>query len=134
VPDLVDVQHREITERLRELFPLVEEYRRLEAAVSALDGIAGSTGATSAQPRRGPGRTRGSRIVASTPQGNHGRPNGSDNRARRALALVKQQPGITISEIAAKAGINQTYLYSALPGLSQAGKVTLRGAGWHPRP
>ena len=38
VTDFLDEKRREITDRLAELGPLVEEYRRLEAAASALDG------------------------------------------------------------------------------------------------
>ncbi|HZL48269.1 MAG TPA: hypothetical protein VFC30_04560 [Solirubrobacteraceae bacterium] len=61
--DFLDVKRREITDRLKELAPLVDEYRRLEAAASALDGVGASStsSATTAAPRRrGPGRPRGS--------------------------------------------------------------------------
>ncbi len=37
--DFLDEKHQEITDRLAELQPLVEEYQRLEAAVAALDGL-----------------------------------------------------------------------------------------------
>ena len=39
--DFLDEKRREITDRLKELGPMVEEYNRLEAAASALDGIGG---------------------------------------------------------------------------------------------
>ena len=65
--DFLDVKRQEITDRLKELAPLVDEYRRLEAAASALAGVgASSTSTTTAAPaaaprrRRGPGRPRGS--------------------------------------------------------------------------
>jgi ribosomal protein S25 len=82
VTDFLDEKHREITDRLAELQPLVEEYQRLEAAVAALDGLGGSAAAPAAAPkaavkaavkaapkaaakkipgRRGPGRPRGSK-------------------------------------------------------------------------
>jgi hypothetical protein len=71
VTDFLDEKRREITDRLTELKPLVEEYHRLEAAASALDGVGGtsprrapaaSTAAVAAAPvRRGPGRPRGSK-------------------------------------------------------------------------
>jgi hypothetical protein len=71
VTDFLDEKRREITDRLAELKPLVEEYRRLEAAASALDGVGGTsarrapaapTAAAGATPvRRGPGRPRGSK-------------------------------------------------------------------------
>ena len=62
--DFLDEKRKEITDRLKELKPLVDEYHRLEAAASALAGVGGvrrheqrlrrHTG------RRGPGRPRGS--------------------------------------------------------------------------
>jgi ribosomal protein S25 len=76
VTDFLDEKHREITDRLAELKPLVEEYQRLEAAVAALDGLGGSAAAPAAPKaaakaapkaarkvpgRRGPGRPRGSK-------------------------------------------------------------------------
>ena len=62
--DFLDEKRREITDRLNELKPLVDEYNRLEAAASALDGIGGSAAtaatATAWLRRRGPGRPPGS--------------------------------------------------------------------------
>ena len=76
--DFLDEKHREITDRLAELKPLVEEYQRLEAAVAALDGLGGSAAAPAVSApkatrkvarkaarkvpgRRGPGRPKGSK-------------------------------------------------------------------------
>jgi hypothetical protein len=42
VTDFLDEKRREITERLHELKPLVEEFNRLEAAAAALAGAIGS--------------------------------------------------------------------------------------------
>jgi ribosomal protein S25 len=74
VTDFLDEKRQEITARLKELKPLVEEYQRLEAAASALDGVGGSaaTASTStaaptarkATGRRGPGRPKGSKTRA----------------------------------------------------------------------
>ena len=61
--DFLDEKRREITARLNELMPLMDEYRRLEAAASALDGI-GASRAGGAR-KRGPGRPRGSGKAAS---------------------------------------------------------------------
>jgi hypothetical protein len=62
VTDFLDDKRQEITDRLKELKPLVDEYSRLEAAASALAGVGGAApAATIAAPRRrGPGRPRGS--------------------------------------------------------------------------
>ena len=49
--DFLDEKHREITDRLAELQPLVEEYQRLEAAVAALEGLGRSAAAPAAAPK-----------------------------------------------------------------------------------
>ena len=151
--DFLDEKRREITDRLPELKPLVEEYSRLEAAASALAGVGGSTSSGTATAtttrRRGPGRPRGSVNRASAapaspdakPARKAGRPakrragrrKGSGTRALEALSFVQGQPGITIPELAAKMGIKQNYLYRVLPGLEQEAKVEKKGRGWHPK-
>jgi hypothetical protein len=72
VTDFLDVKRQEITDRLKELAPQVDEYRRLEAAASALAGVGASSASTTAAPftaprRRGPGRPRGSGKKAASP-------------------------------------------------------------------
>jgi hypothetical protein len=146
VPDFLDSKRREITERLKELKPAVDEYNRLEAAASALAGVRGSASTSTPTRRRGPGRPRGSgkRKKATTTAAKKatrkttgrrraGRRKGSGTRAAQALSFVQGQPGITIPELAAKMGIKQNYLYRVLPGLESEGKVSKRGRGWHPR-
>jgi hypothetical protein len=154
VTDFLDEKRKEIAERLTELKPAVDEYNRLEAAASALEGVGGRAAtATAAAPRRrGPGRPRGSvnRKAASTPTAaapakagrkkagrpagrRAGRRKGSGTRAAEALSFVQGQPGITIPELAAKMGIKQNYLYRVLPGLEQEKKVKKDGRGWHPQ-
>jgi hypothetical protein len=74
VTDFLEVKRGEIAERLKELAPLVDEYRRLEAAAKALADVGAATPAASAAapataPRRkkGPGRPRGSGKKAASP-------------------------------------------------------------------
>ena len=160
--DFLDEKRQEITARLKELKPLVEEYQRLEAAASALDGVGGSAAAAStstaapaarkATGRRGPGRPKGSKTRAAkaapaaaateTPAApakrggarrKAGRRKGSGTRAAQALSFVQAQPGITIPELAARMGIKQNYLYRVLPSLEEEGKVAKQGRGWHPK-
>ena len=151
--DFLDEKRREITDRLNELKPLVDEYTRLQAAAAALASVRGTAAstATSAARRRGPGRPRGSVSATATatapatapakPKRKPGRPakrragrrKGSGTRAAEASALVKGQPGITIPELAEKMGIKQNYLYRVLPGLAEEGRVTKRGRGWYPK-
>lgn len=156
--DFLDQKRREITDRLRELKPAVEEHNRLEAAAAALAKVrpaSSGASATATPRRRGPGRPRGSstrakaakattRAAATKARKKPGRPpgtgrrragrrKGSGTRAAQALAFVQGQPGITIPELAAKMGIKQNYLYRVLPGLEGEGKVTKQGRGWHPK-
>ena len=51
--------------------------------------------------------------------GRRGRPKGSGTRSKQALELVRDEPGITIPEIADAMGIKQNYLYRVLPGLAE---------------
>jgi hypothetical protein len=161
VTDFLDEKHREITDRLSELKPLVEEYQRLEAAVAALDGLgrpapAATTTTTATATRkvarkvpgrRGPGRPKGSKTKAkaatatatAAPSGRGGarrkagRRKGSGTRAAQAFSFVQEQPGITIPELAARMGIKQNYLYRVLPTLEEDGRVRKQGRGWHPK-
>jgi len=157
VTDFLDEKRQEITNRLKELKPLVDEYNRLETAASALAGLGGSSSssatATAAAParRRGPGRPRGSStrkksattaaVAAPKAARKPGRPakrragrrKGSGTRAAEARSFVQGQPGITIPELAAKMGIKQNYLYRVLPGLEQENKVEKKGRGWYPK-
>lgn len=150
--DFLDEKRKEITDRLKELKPLVDEYHRLEAAASALAGVGGSAiraAADVATGKRGPGRPRGTaakkpaaakaaRKPAKAPakagaKRRAGRRKGSGTRAAEALSFVQGQPGITIPELAAKMGIKQNYLYRVLPGLEAEKKVEKKGRGWYPK-
>ncbi|HTW41497.1 MAG TPA: hypothetical protein VMD79_04230 [Solirubrobacteraceae bacterium] len=151
--DFLDEKRQEITNRLKELKPLVDEFKRLEAAVAALAGVGGGGGSSSSSarasasapsattaPRRGPGRPKGSgrrkaapAAAPKAPKRRAGRRKGSGTRAAEALSFVQGQPGITIPELAAKMGIKQNYLYRVLPGLEQENKVEKKGRGWYPK-
>ena len=124
--DFLEEKKKEISQRMEELRPLVDEYHRLEAAHRALEGVntGGGGGTTQARPttRRSGGGG-----------GGRGRPRGSGTRANEALAIVRDQPGVTIPEMAQKMGILQNYLYRVLPGLEQDGMVRKEGRGWFPK-
>jgi DNA-binding IscR family transcriptional regulator len=45
---------------------------------------------------------------------------------------VRNQPGITIPEIAKAMGIEPNYLYRVLPKLAADGQLRRDGKGWHP--
>ena len=129
--DFLQAKRGEIAARLRELEPLVDEYRQLEAAAAALAGLPGATARVAPAPRRGRTPARAARTRKATSAGRRGRPRGSGTRALQTLELVKAKPGITIPEIATQMGIKQNYLYRVLPGLEKDGKVVKRDRGWH---
>ena len=117
---LVDSTVKDIDGRLREL---KDEVKKLEAARAALVGGRRGPGrppgaATPARTRRRPGRPRGRR--------------GGNTRANQALELVRNQPGITIPQIAEALKIEPNYLYRVMPKLVADGQITRDGQGWHP--
>lgn len=123
----VDSTVKEIESRLQELR---EEVSRLESALSALIGAA---------TRRGPGRRRDAPSApAPAPEAaarKPGRPpgrRGGGTRAAQALELVRDQPGITIPEIAEALKIEPNYLYRVMPKLVTDGQVRRDGQGWYP--
>jgi hypothetical protein len=133
--DFLDEKRREISARLQELEPLVEEYHRLEAAAAALDGVTSSS-AQAAPSRRGSSHSQASRTRSRgehTKAARRGRPKGTGTRAKQALEIVTAEPGITIPQIAQRMGIKQNYLYRVLPGLEQDGLIAKQGRGWHPK-
>lgn len=117
VSDFLERQRREIDERIAELRPLVEEYERLQAALSALAALAAPGSAPPSAAKRATTRraARSSRSSSKV----------------KALSLVAQRPGITVSELAAETDIAQSYLYKMLPALQREGHVAKRGRGWH---
>lgn len=107
---------------------LRDEIKRLETAAAALAGGSGGT------TRRGPGRPRGStnrRTRGSTGTRRRGRPRGSGTRALEAEKLVRENPGISIGDLAKKMKIKPNYLYRVMPQLQKDGKVRKKGTGWH---
>ena len=156
--DFLTEKRQQIAERLKELEPLVEEHRRLDAAAAALGklGASAPAGATTvaATTRRRPGRPRGSASRASkaapaaspaptpaaTPvktaprkavrrKGRRGRRKGSGTRAAQALAAVLGQPGITIAELRPQDGDPGDLPLSRAPWAGAGGEGGEEGAG-----
>jgi CRP-like cAMP-binding protein len=122
---LVDDVRRQITDRMRELKPLVDEYHQLEAMIERLKGDDGASAAARPRARRG-------RAARGASGRRRGRPRGSGTRAAQALELVTAKPGITIPEMGKEMGITPNYLYRVLPELAKEGKVKKQGNGWVP--
>jgi DNA-binding MarR family transcriptional regulator len=126
LPDFIQSAVKDIDDQLR---ALKDETSRLEAARAALAGPTGRRGRPSSN---GTARTR----ARSTSRRN-GRPatpqsRGGHTRANQTLELVRETPGITITEIAKAMKIEPNYLYRLLPRLESNGQVKRDGQGWHP--
>jgi CRP-like cAMP-binding protein len=126
VADFLEEKRKEISARLKELKPLVDEYQRLEAAERALAGVGSKPARAASIPAARRSRGGGS-------SGRRGRPKGSGTRAIQALELVRARPGITIPELAEAMGIKQNYLYRVMPELAKNGEIVKSGRGWHPK-
>jgi hypothetical protein len=126
--DFLSEKRQEIDNRLKELRPLYEEYLTLEKAQEALAGME--------QPRRrGPGRPAGSTSKPRKASGNgrrRRRRRAGGTRGEQALEVVRQNPGISVSELGDKLGISQkNYLYRVMANLQEDGAVRKEGRGFH---
>jgi ribosomal protein S25 len=124
--EILDRARREVDDRLAELR---DEVKRLEAAAAALGNrTARRRGPQATKSRATSARRRG----ASTSGARRGRRRGSGQRATQAEQLVREHPGITVSDLAKRMKIKPNYLYRVLPELQKDGKVRKRGKEWHP--
>ena len=138
--DFLTKQRQQIEARLKELQPAHEEYLTLLEARDALAGVKGMApghaparrGPGRPPGRRGPGRPPGSgRKTAARKKTTRRRRTGT--RGDQALALIKQNPGITVSDIASRMGIRQNYLYRVTQELQKQRLVRRRNGGFHAR-
>lgn len=118
--DFLSEKRDEIQARLDELAPLIAEHDRLQRALDALDGVDSSSSST-----RSSGEKGGSRGA--------GRPRGSGERSRQALALLRQEPGLGAAEVARRIGVHPNYAYRILPGLEEQGLVEKKERLWYPK-
>ena len=129
--DFLDEKRQEITSRLKELKPLVDEFNRLEAAAAALAGVIGSaaSGATAAAAatvtrRRGPGR-----------------PRGSSSRKKAAKAAAPKAAAATTTAAAPKAAVKAAARRETTCRTAQRqrhprrrGALVRTGTAWHHDP
>jgi hypothetical protein len=112
VSNTVDQARSLLEKRLRELD---DERKQVEAALTGLGKRA---------IRRGPGRPRGSGAGG-------GRRRRAGTRANQAVRIIKQNPGITVSELGKKMKLNHpNYLYRVLPDLQKEGRIKRDGKGY----
>jgi hypothetical protein len=110
VSNTVDQARTLLERRLRELD---EERKQVQAALAGLGQRA----------RRGPGRPRGTTTRRRRRSGS--------TRADQAVRIIKQNPGITVSELGKKMKLNApNYLYRVLPDLQKEGRIRRKGKGY----
>ena len=126
-------QRDQITKRLDELRPLYDEYLALEKAHEALERLEAPV-----RRRRGPGRPPGRRTSATKARGRRRRTTATRRRTRAggtraddAVKVIKDNPGITIPELADKLKIRPNYLYRVTGQLQKERRIKKRGRGLH---
>jgi len=118
--DFLSEKRTEIEERLKELRPLHDEYLKLQRAKEALDGVD--------TPKRG--RPRGSTASSGGTRRRRSRRRGS-TRGDEALNLIRQNPGVTVSDLARMMNISPpNYLYRVVGNLQSDGAVKKEGKGY----
>jgi hypothetical protein len=117
-----------VARRMKELRPLVDEYRELEQVAARL-GVSppGNADAPSAPARS---RSAGRRARTASAAGGRARSNG---RRDQLLAMVKERPGITVREVGTELGVDPTSLYRIVHRLEQDGVLQKRGRELLPR-
>jgi hypothetical protein len=113
--NFLEQKRSEIEDRLKELKPLHDEYLTLQKAKEALEGV-----------------NRPKRAAAGPRRAGRGRPRGSGGTSAKALEVIRQNPGITVTELARELKMRHpNYLYRVLPQLESQGAVRKDGKGWH---
>jgi cell division septum initiation protein DivIVA len=122
MPELLDDIRTQVTTRLQELRPLVQEAEDLERALDALQGA----------PRRaeGNGRRR-----ATTAQSRNGSPAARKPRQRRdvrtaVVDYIRAHPGSTAGDVAKALKLNRNSIATRLAQLAKAGDLTKAKRGY----
>lgn len=138
----------QVAQRLRELEPMVAEYRELERVAERL-GLHADNGAERAIEAGGGDQKRQTARRAPRPT-RPGSRSARQSRARRAgksrsgstapegqrrdqlLALIKQRPGLTVTQAGEELGVNSTGLYRVVRRLESDGLVRKDGRRLQP--
>jgi hypothetical protein len=111
VADLLEQIRQQLSARVAELRPLVDEHARLEVALRALG-----------EPQRPPAQTRRRAQKATPPTKPRKRAPRGANRAA-VLRAVEDRPGATNSELAAVSGVKSSTLSTLLARLVKDGEL-----------
>jgi transposase-like protein len=133
--DFLSEQLAALEKRLKELQPHVDEYTHLEKVREALQGVSparrGPGRPRGSTTRRGPGRPPGSTTRRKSANGRRRRRRSGGTRAEQALQVVRENPGITVTELATRMDVKQkNYLYRVMNQLQDDGAVTKKGRGF----
>jgi MarR family protein len=142
-----------VAERMKELRPLVDEYRELEQVAQKL-GVSPATAGTPTPSRRGAARKRSGARSTNSSRATRGAAAGrapstaprtadaatsgaararSNGRRDQLLDMVKARPGITVREVGSELGVDPTSLYRIVHRLEQDGALEKRGRELIPR-
>lgn len=119
MPDLLDRIRTEMSARLAELRPLVDEYARLEAASQALDDAHDGTPAPATPTPAARSRSRGLKRTPATARGRA--PRGANRLA--VLRAAQDRPGATSTELATMSGVQANTLHALLARLVKSGEL-----------
>jgi hypothetical protein len=133
--ELLDRIHAEIRARLEANRPAVDEYRMLEAALTAIDGVAGPPRASDAESSALPAKRRAPRR-SSRPAAKRA-PRGANRAA--VLRVLGERPGVGAGELSVVSGVARPVLYQLLGKLVEQGEVVKErrpgiGTGYRLRP
>ena len=118
MPDLLDRIRAEMSTRLAELRPLVDEERRLHAALQALgDATSDAPAASASLPA--PAKPRARKQTPATPRTRA--PRGANRQA--VLRAVQDRPGATSAELSRVSGVGRNTLYGLLARLVKSGEL-----------
>jgi hypothetical protein len=128
-----------VAKRLKELEPMVAEYRELEAVANRLgiDVAASKAEAPARRARRGTRKAATKATATTKPDAT------TTRRARRAYArpgergeqlleLVRARPGITVRDAGSDLGVDPTSLYRIVRRLEERGQVRKNGRALEP--
>jgi hypothetical protein len=119
--DLLKRTTEELRKRMKELEPQVQEHKRLQNALAALDEPSGEK-SSPRRPRGGSGRGR-RRTTSSRA--------GRGERRQQLLRVVQAEPGIRPSKAAHQMGINPSQLHALSRRLEEGGELQRRDGGLH---
>jgi transcriptional regulator with GAF, ATPase, and Fis domain len=122
-----------VTQRLKELEPMVAEYRELEAVAqrlgiqAATDGNADSGARRRRRTRRAPAKSGSGPRESTSTTPRRARRAGAAQREQQVLELVGARPGITVREAGESLGVDPTSLYRVVRRLEERGQVRKDG-------